>query len=271
MQELQQQLQEEFQVRLAPVIQEVGREKGLHFIFNGPDSGLVWADAALDISRLTSIKKLDAAEARRGTPSPRCSERRHPPRPRPPPRPLSVAARRSRSSEHEAGKRLVAVKNVTVNEEYFQGHFPGAPLMPAVLMIEALAQVATLLIVEQRGGRPAGHVALRGVNHAKFRRQVVPGDRLRLEVTLGAKTGPLVRVQAPASVGGQVVAEAELLLVVLPRRRASVDPSAIVHPSARHRRRHRDRSIRRHRSARRARPRLQVGASAVIDGNTTDW
>ena len=60
--------------------------------------------------------------------------------------------------EHETGKRLVAVKNVTVNEEYFQGHYPGAPLLPAVLTIEALAQVATLLIVEQRGGRGGGAV-----------------------------------------------------------------------------------------------------------------
>ena len=87
-----------------------------------------------------------------------------------------------RIDEHEPGRRLAAVKNVTVNEEYFQGHYPGTPLLPAVLTIEALAQVATLLLVEEH----AGHVALRGVNRAKFRRQVVPGDRLRLEVTLRA-------------------------------------------------------------------------------------
>ena len=136
-----------------------------------------------------------------------------------------------RIEEHEEGKRLVAVKNVTVNEEYFQGHYPGAPLLPAVLTIEALAQVATLLIVEQRAGHPHGHVALRGVNRAKFRRQVVPGDRLRLEVTLGLRNGPLVRVQGLASVEGQVVAEAELLLVVWPGG-AEIDPSAHVHPSA---------------------------------------
>jgi UDP-N-acetylglucosamine acyltransferase len=173
-----------------------------------------------------------------------------------------------RIEEYEAGQRLVAVKNVTVNEEYFQGHYPGAPLLPAVLTIEALAQVATLLIVEQRGGRPAGHVALRGVNRAKFRRQVVPGDRLRLEVTLGTKTGPLVRVQGLASVGGQVVAEAELLLVLLPER-ADIDPSAHVHPGARIG----DGTVIGPFAV--IGPQVvlgrdcKVGASAVIDGNTT--
>ncbi len=90
-------------------------------------------------------------------------------------------------TEHEPGKRLVAVKNVTVNEDFFQGHFPGTPLMPGVLMIETLAQVATLLLVHGPDGKPSGHAYLRGVDDAKFRRQVVPGDRLRLEVTLGAR------------------------------------------------------------------------------------
>src|SRR5512141_3296613 len=89
-------------------------------------------------------------------------------------------------TEHEPGKRLVAVKNVTVNEDFFQGHFPGAPLMPGVLMIETLAQVATILLTESgsaadRASRPY----LRGVDRAKFRLPVVPGDRLRLEVTMG--------------------------------------------------------------------------------------
>src|SRR6186713_1568801 len=86
-------------------------------------------------------------------------------------------------AELEPGRRIVAYKNVTVSEEFFQGHFPGAPLMPGVLMIETLAQVATLLLVQGPDGKPSGHAYLRGVDDAKFRRQVVPGDRLRLEVT----------------------------------------------------------------------------------------
>jgi beta-hydroxyacyl-ACP dehydratase FabZ len=90
-------------------------------------------------------------------------------------------------TEHEPGKRMVAVKNVTVNEEFFQGHFPGTPLMPGVLMIETLAQVATLLLMHGAEGASGDRVFLRGVDNAKFRKSVVPGDRLRLEVTLGAR------------------------------------------------------------------------------------
>src|SRR5438874_10417174 len=84
-------------------------------------------------------------------------------------------------TEYDAGKRLVAVKNVTVNEEFFQGHFPGAPLMPGVLMLESLTQVAAVLLVDRGDAAPNTRVYLRGVNGARFRRQVVPGDRLRLE------------------------------------------------------------------------------------------
>src|ERR671931_842443 len=117
-------------------------------------------------------------------------------------------------TEHEAGRRIVAVKNVTVNEEFFQGHFPGAPLLPAVLMLESLSQVAALLLLKRENARPNARVYLRGVNDAKFRRQVVPGDRLRLEITLGRTRASLARAQATAFVGDQIVAEAELLLGV---------------------------------------------------------
>ena len=146
-------------------------------------------------------------------------------------------------TEHEVGRRIVAVKNVTVNEEFFQGHFPGTPLMPGVLMIESLAQVATLLLFA--GGRDEGCAWLRGVDKAKFRRQVVPGDRLEFEVTLGRRRGRLARVSAVASVAGDVVAEAALLLVVdsghqlsfweqrHTRRDVVVHDTAIVHPTAR--------------------------------------
>ena len=89
-------------------------------------------------------------------------------------------------TEHEPGRRIKAVKNVTVNEDFFQGHFPGAPLMPGVLMIETLAQVATMLLMHGPDGVAVGRAWLRGVDNAKFRLQVVPGDRLTLEVTLGA-------------------------------------------------------------------------------------
>jgi UDP-N-acetylglucosamine acyltransferase len=141
-------------------------------------------------------------------------------------------------AEHEPGKRLVAAKNVTVNEDFFQGHFPHKPLMPAVLMIEALTQAATLLLCAAPSTRlgPAVQdpgslrVHLRGVNNAKFRRHVIPGDRLRLIVSLGAVRGPLVKVAALAEVDGQAVMEAELLLAV--SAQSDIDPQARVHADA---------------------------------------
>ena len=130
-------------------------------------------------------------------------------------------------TEHDAGRRLVAVKNVTVNEEFFQGHFPGVPLMPGVLMLESLSQVAAMLLLQREGAPPNARVYLRGVNDAKFRRQVVPGDRLRLEISLGRRRTSLARAQAAAYVGDQMVAEAELLLGLVTDD-AQIDPTAIV-------------------------------------------
>jgi UDP-N-acetylglucosamine acyltransferase len=135
-------------------------------------------------------------------------------------------------TEHEAGRRLVAVKNVTVNEEFFQGHFPGAPVMPAVLMLESWSQVAAILLLQREDAPPTARVYLRGVNDAKFRRQVVPGDRLRIEISLGKRRASLARAQAVAYVGDQLVAEAELLLGLIPDR-TEIDPTALVHPRAR--------------------------------------
>ena len=134
-------------------------------------------------------------------------------------------------AEHEPGVRLSAIKNVTVNEEFFQGHFPGSPLMPGVLMIEALTQVAAVLVLDRVESPRSARISLRGVTDAKFRRQVVPGDRLRLDVTLGRMRPPLARAQATAYVDGHVVAEAELLLVVRAGA-AFIDPSAHVAPGA---------------------------------------
>jgi UDP-N-acetylglucosamine acyltransferase len=177
-------------------------------------------------------------------------------------------------TEHEPGRRIVAVKNVTVNEEFFQGHFPGTPLMPGVLMIEALAQVATLLLMHDREGGWGDRVFLRGVDNAKFRKSVVPGDRLRLVVTLGARHARIARANAEAYIDDTLVAEAELVMGLVggaefvPERRL-IDPTAVVHPGARiglgtrvgphavigeH--------VRIGRNCR-------IGASAVIDGDTT--
>jgi UDP-N-acetylglucosamine acyltransferase len=141
--------------------------------------------------------------------------------------------------EHEPGRRVTAVKNVSVNEDFFQGHFPGEPLMPGVLMIETMAQVATILLVDDGAVRRAW---LRGVDNAKFRSRVVPGDRLRVEVTAGPRRGAIARLTAVASIDGNVAAEAELVMALEgkdtkdakdAKERAEVHPTAIVHPSAR--------------------------------------
>jgi UDP-N-acetylglucosamine acyltransferase len=134
--------------------------------------------------------------------------------------------------EHEPGARLTAFKNLTINEDFFPGHFPGSPVMPAVLTIEALTQVAAVLILDQHDVSPTARVSLRGVNNAKFRRQVLPGDRLTLEVSLVRRRSTLAKAQAIAYVGGQRVAEAELLLAI-ELGAAYVDPTARVHPAAR--------------------------------------
>jgi UDP-N-acetylglucosamine acyltransferase len=133
--------------------------------------------------------------------------------------------------EHVPNERVVAVKNVTVNEDFFQGHFPGTPLVPGVLIIETLAQVSTLLLLHRDSGRPAARATLRGVNDAKFRRQVVPGDRVRLEVSRQSGRGRVVRLHGVAYVGEHVVAEADLLMAVEPDR-TSIDPSAVISPGA---------------------------------------
>ena len=179
--------------------------------------------------------------------------------------------------EHEPGKRLVAFKNVTVNEDFFQGHFPSKPLLPAVLMIEALAQAATVLLLDASTDvdsaaqhphllRPVS-VHLRGVDGAKFRKHVIPGDQLKLTVTLGPTRGRLTRVPAVAEVDGQVVVEANLLLAVTPApiidplarvapaavigAGTTVGPFAVIGPHV---------TIGRH---------CTIGASAIVDGHTT--
>ncbi len=143
-----------------------------------------------------------------------------------------------RVAEHEPGKRLVAFKNVTVNEDFFQGHFPHKPLMPAVLMVEALTQAAAILICAAPStllptaapNAASRQVHLRGVNGAKFRKHVIPGDQLKLVVQLTGQRGPLVKVAARAEVDAQTVMEAELLLAL--SAATSIDPSARVHPGA---------------------------------------
>lgn len=114
--------------------------------------------------------------------------------------------------EFTDGERLVAVKNVTANEPFFTGHFPNRPIMPGVLVCEALVQAGGLLASCSAEGVPEGRgVVLAGLEHVRFRRRVVPGDQLRLEVELLYKRRPLWKMMGKAKVDGQLAAEAEFL------------------------------------------------------------
>jgi 3-hydroxyacyl-[acyl-carrier-protein] dehydratase len=116
------------------------------------------------------------------------------------------------------GSRIVAVKNVSLGDPFLRGHFPDNPLMPGVLICEALAQAAALLACRSTNGVPADRaVVLTGLDGVRFRRPVVPGDQLRLDVTLTRSHRPLWRFQGTAWVAGQLVAEAQILATEVPR------------------------------------------------------
>ena len=135
--------------------------------------------------------------------------------------------------EHVPGERMLAVKNVTVSEEYFQGHFPGRPLMPGVMTIESLAQAATLLLLadDTAEGVQNARAVLQGVNHAKFRRQVLPGDQLELHVSVKERERDHAVVKGVARTRNHAVAEADLL-IGLEYEAAEIHQTAIVHPAA---------------------------------------
>lgn len=117
-----------------------------------------------------------------------------------------------RIEELEPGVRAVGIKNVTIGEPYFEGHFPGNPVMPGVLIVEALAQTAAVLGYETHPSyQQGGGVLLMGLDRVRFRRPVVPGDTLRLEVTLKKERGAIWRVEGHATVDGERAAEAQLM------------------------------------------------------------
>jgi beta-hydroxyacyl-ACP dehydratase FabZ len=108
-------------------------------------------------------------------------------------------------------EHIVGIKNVTVNEPFFGGHFPEFPVMPGVLIIEAMAQTAGVLVLGQIPDREKKLVFLVSIERAKFRRPVVPGDQLRMEVTIIKNKVTVAKIAARATVDGQLVAEAELM------------------------------------------------------------
>jgi 3-hydroxyacyl-[acyl-carrier-protein] dehydratase len=107
-------------------------------------------------------------------------------------------------------ERIVAIKNVTVNEPFFAGHFPGAPVMPGVLVVEAVAQAGGVLFLTEVEDPGSKRMLLTGIERARFRRKVVPGDQLRIEVTVTAWQGDAGRMEGTAYVGDERAAEATI-------------------------------------------------------------
>ena len=121
--------------------------------------------------------------------------------------------------EMERKQRIVAIKNVTANEPQFTGHFPDFPIMPGVMTIEAMAQAGGALLLTEIPDRDSKLMVFTGIEKASFRRQIVPGDQLRIEVTVLNWRSRLVKMQGVCTVEGQVAAEAVITCMLVPRVR----------------------------------------------------
>ncbi len=118
--------------------------------------------------------------------------------------------------EMEEGKKAVGLKNVTINEPFFQGHFPGMPVMPGVLLVEAMAQVGAVAILSLPENK--GKIGLfAGIDKLRFRQQVVPGDQLRIEVIMDKVRGRVGKGRGRVEVNGKVAAEGELMFAITER------------------------------------------------------
>jgi len=113
--------------------------------------------------------------------------------------------------EMEPKKRIVGIKNVSINEHYFQGHFPGKPVMPGVLIIEAMAQTGGVLLLNEVPDRDKKLIYFVAIDNARFRRPVVPGDQLKLELIVASCRGTFCKLDGRASVGGELAAEATMM------------------------------------------------------------
>ncbi|HET6843262.1 MAG TPA: 3-hydroxyacyl-ACP dehydratase FabZ [Candidatus Angelobacter sp.] len=128
--------------------------------------------------------------------------------------------------EIEPQKRIVAIKNVTINEPFFNGHFPGEPLMPGVLIVEAMAQAGAVLLLSEIADRDQKLVVFTGIERARFRRPVVPGDQLRIEVDVLVWRRIGGRMSGEVFVDGKLVAEATISCMVVDRVKKSAESEA---------------------------------------------
>ena len=125
--------------------------------------------------------------------------------------------------EYEENQRVVAIKNVTINEPFFQGHFPGAPIMPGVLIIESMAQAGGFLVFKSLTDREKKLALFSGIEKARFRRPVRPGDQLNIEMQVSRIRGPVGKLGGKVRVDGNLVAEALIMFSL-------VDRSSVVSP-----------------------------------------
>jgi 3-hydroxyacyl-[acyl-carrier-protein] dehydratase len=134
--------------------------------------------------------------------------------------------------EFEPRKRVVAIKNVTVNEPFFQGHFPGYPIMPGVLVVEAMAQAGAILMLAEIADRDKKLPVFTGIERAKFRRPVIPGDQLRMEVDVLSFKTRAGRMEGNAYVDGKLACQATLTCQIVPRVRETAPGAAEVQHEA---------------------------------------
>jgi 3-hydroxyacyl-[acyl-carrier-protein] dehydratase len=128
--------------------------------------------------------------------------------------------------ELERKKRIVAIKNVSINESFFQGHFPDFPIMPGVLVIEAMAQAGGALLLTEIPDRDSKLMVFTGIERAKFRRPVVPGDQLRIEINVLQWKTRAVRLEGRATVDGKLACEGIVMCQLVPRQRQEVPAEA---------------------------------------------
>jgi len=132
--------------------------------------------------------------------------------------------------EFERSKRLVAIKNVTINEPFFQGHFPDYPIMPGVLVVEAMAQAGGIIMMYELEDRTSKLVVFTGIERAKFRRPITPGDQVRIEVKVLAFRSRAGRIEGRATVDGKLACEATLTCQVVPRVSERKPPGPVSAP-----------------------------------------
>jgi 3-hydroxyacyl-[acyl-carrier-protein] dehydratase len=131
-----------------------------------------------------------------------------------------------RVTELTRRERIVAIKNVTINEPFFAGHFPNLPIMPGVLIVEAMAQAGGVLLLTEFQDRDEKLVLFTGIERARFRRSVVPGDQLRIEVQVKVWRGTAGRMEGKAYVGDKLVAEASVSCRLVDRSRTAPSQAA---------------------------------------------